>query len=144
MRGVEVTQETHEDALLAVDLPTADLTVRMVVDDAAWRVADESPRAGPSGASSPGGVDPQRWVAAWCELEVGAPRDEVVAAMGEPSGTYTVADGGEPQLWWAARQYDFRVYLDGDGPGARVLDLVGDYDALDTADRARLDCPELR
>ena len=55
-------------------------------------------------------------------------RDEVVAVMGAPSGEYTVANGGEPQLWWADRQYDFRAYLDLDG---RVLDLVGDYDRLD-------------
>ncbi len=89
-------------------------------------------------------ADPQRWIGAWCELSTGMPREEVVEAMGEPSGVYTVTNGGEPQLWWALRQYDFRAYLDGDGPGARVLDLVGDYDALSLADRDRLPCPELR
>jgi hypothetical protein len=137
--GVEVTQETAEDAVLAVDLPVAGLTVRMVVADAAWRVLDESPRA--TGGTT---ADPQRWVRAWCSLEVGSGRDAVVRAMGAPSGVYTVADGGEPQLWWAAGQYDFRAYLDGDGPAARVVELVGDYDALTAADRSRLDCPELR
>ena len=49
--------------------------------------------------------------------------------------------GGEPQLWWADRQYDFRAYLD---PAGRVLDLVGDYDRLGAEDRAVLTCPELR
>lgn len=137
--GVEVTQETAEDAVLAVDLVDVDLTVRMVVADAAWRVLDESPRATDGGVADTG-----RWVRAWCALEVGSGRDEVARAMGEPSGVYTVADGGEPQLWWAAGQYDFRAYLDRDGPAARVLELVGDYDALGAADRARLGCPELR
>ena len=61
--------------------------------------------------------------------------------MGRPSGEYTVSDGGEPQLWWAQDQYDFRVYLDVDGS---VLELVGDYDALSEEDRALLPCPELR
>lgn len=138
-RGVEVTQETAEDAVLAVDLAGVDLTVRMVVADAAWRVLDESPRAAAGSVADTG-----RWVRAWCALEVGSGLDEVVRAMGGPSGVYTVADGGEPQLWWAAGQYDFRAYLDGDGADARVLDLVGDYDALGASDRARLDCPELR
>lgn len=68
-------------------------------------------------------------------------RDEVTALMGPPSGEYTISNGGEPQLWWAADQYDFRAYLEPDGT---VLDLVGDYDALSAADRDRLDCPELR
>ena len=68
-------------------------------------------------------------------------RDEVVEPMGEPSGEYTVDNGGEPQLWWADYQYDFRAYLDIDGT---VLDLVGDYDRLSAADREQLSCPELR
>ena len=61
--------------------------------------------------------------------------------MGAPSGEYTVSDGGEPQLYWAQRQYDFRAYLD---VRPDVIDLVGDYDALSAAERARLSCPELR
>ena len=62
--------------------------------------------------------------------------------MGEPSGEYTVSDGGEPQVYWAADQYDFRAYLDPvDGT---VTDLLGDYDALAAADWSLLDCPELR
>ena len=60
---------------------------------------------------------------------------------GATVGRYTVANGGEPQLWWADRQYDFRAYLDSAG---KVLDLVGDYDRLDAADRSVLTCPELR
>ena len=52
--------------------------------------------------------------------------------MGEPSGEYTVSTGGEPQLYWASRQYDFRAYLDLDDT---VLNLVGDYNALAAADR---------
>ena len=78
---------------------------------------------------------------AWCGLVPDMSREEIVALMGQPSGEYTVADGGEPQLWWAQDQYDFRVYLDVDGS---VLELVGDYDALGDDDRALLPCPELR
>ncbi len=139
--GIEVTQVSGEKATLAVDFATTDLTVALVVDRAGWRVLDETPRADPAALA---GADPDRWMTAWCDLATGQPRAEVVEAMGEPSGVYTVADGGEPQLWWALRQYDFRAYLDGDGAGARVLDLVGDYDALSAADRGRLRCPELR
>ena len=88
-----------------------------------------------------GGSSPTRWVAAWCSLSPQMTRDEIVALMGEPSGEYTVSDSGEPQLWWAQDQYDFRVYLDVDDS---VLELVGDYDALGTDDKALLACPELR
>ncbi len=139
--GIETTQVSGEKATLAVDFATTDLTVALVVERAGWRVLDETPRADPSVRAT---AEPDRWLAAWCDLATGQPRAEVVAAMGQPSGVYTVTDGGEPQLWWALRQYDFRAYLDGDGPDARVLDLVGDYDALSSADRDRLGCPELR
>ena len=125
---------TEEDAFLAVDYPGVDETVTMARTDGNWYVADTSPR-------SSGGSDPAQWVASWCDLAVGMGRDEVIGRMGEQSGEYTVANGGEPQLWWANRQYDFRAYLD---PERRVLDLVGDYDRLDAADLKLLDCPELR
>ncbi|WP_183092318.1 hypothetical protein [Nocardioides stalactiti] len=142
---LEVTQQTEEDALLAVRLRasadpdvtadvTADVTVRMVYHRARWRVFSTESRAGDDEAA--------RWVDAWCLLSPDQSRDEIVALMGPPSGEYTVSDGGEPQLWWAQDPYDFRVYLDPvDGS---VLELVGDYDALDADDRAELACPELR
>ena len=132
--AVEQTQVTEEDAFLAVDYPGVDETVTMARRHGNWYVAGTSPRA-------PGGSDPALWVAHWCDLAVGMGRDEVVGRMGKPSGEYTVANGGEPQLWWANRQYDFRAYLD---PEGRVLDLVGDYDRLGEADRRVLSCPELR
>ncbi len=132
--SVEQTQVTEEDAFLAVDYPGVDETVTMARTDGSWYVADTSPR-------SSGGSDPAQWVASWCDLAVGMGRDEVIGRMGEPSGEYTVANGGEPQLWWANRQYDFRAYLD---PQGRVLDLVGDYDRLSAADLNLLDCAELR
>lgn len=131
---IEQTQLTQEDALLAVDFPTIDETVRMQRRHGNWYVASTSPRAD-------GGAEAARWVKRWCNLAVGMDRDEVIGLMGPPSGEYTVDNGGEPQLWWADRQYDFRAYLDLDG---RVLDLVGDYDRLGAADRRNLDCPELR
>ncbi|HET9423658.1 MAG TPA: hypothetical protein VFO49_21140 [Nocardioides sp.] len=131
---IEVTQETGEDGELAVDFPGTDETVSMQRRNGRWLVADVTPR-------SAGDADTARWVQGWCDLSLDMRRDEVVAVMGPPSGEYTVANGGEPQLWWADRQYDFRVYLDLDG---RLLDLVGDYDRLDAADRQLLDCPELR
>lgn len=135
--GLEVTSATAERTVLAADLPGRDQTVTMTYDDARWRVLATVARGG-------GAVDDAvtaRWVAAWCDLEPGSPSGVVVDLMGEPSGRYTVADGGEPQLYWAAAPYDFRAYLDTTG---RVLDLVGDYDALTARDRARLPCPELR
>lgn len=132
---VEVTQETSEDAVLAVELASRTVTVRMVYHRAHWRVLSTSARTDAS-------ADPARWVASWCGLSAEDSRDEILAAMGRPSGEYTVSDGGEPQLWWAQDQYDFRVYLDPvDGS---VLELVGDYDALSEEDRAQLPCPELR
>jgi hypothetical protein len=137
---VAVTQQTAEDALLEVRLASGALTVRMVYHRAHWRVfstTDRTDDATTSGAAT----GPGRWVAVWCSLSPDLDRDEIIDAMGEPSGEYTVSDGGEPQLWWAQDQYDFRAYLDVDGS---VLELVGDYDALSDADRARLPCQELR
>ncbi len=131
---IEVTQDTGEDAELAVDFPGTDETASLQRRNGRWLIADVTPR-------SAGAADSARWVESWCELTVGMGRDQVVELMGEPSGEYTVADGGEPQLWWADRQYDFRAYLDVDDT---VLDLVGDYDRLDAVDRRLLDCPELR
>ncbi|WP_322938591.1 hypothetical protein [Nocardioides bizhenqiangii] len=144
---VAVTQETEEDAILDVQLASRDVTVRMVYHRARWRVfsiadrteagTDDGTEGGPDGEAGPA-----RWVAAWCAVSPDQTRDEIVGLMGPPSGEYTVADGGEPQLWWARDQYDFRVYLDPvDGS---VLELVGDYDALGADDRALLPCPELR
>jgi hypothetical protein len=132
--GVEATQVTGEDAFLAVDFPEVDQTVTMARTNGSWFVAATAPRveAGPR---------PERWLDGWCDLALGMDRAQVIAVMGEPSGEYTIADGGEPQLYWAQRQYDFRAYLD---PAGRVLDLVGDYDALSADDRSRLPCPELR
>ena len=131
---IEVTQDTGEDGELAVDFPGTDETVSLQRRNGRWLVADVTPR-------SEGDADTARWVQGWCDLSPGTGRDDVVAVMGPPSGEYTVANGGAPQLWWAERQYDFRAYLDLDG---RVLDLVGDYDRLGAEDRELLDCPELR
>ena len=99
----------------------------MVYHRAHWRVFSTVDR-------TEGGSGPARWVAAWCSLSPPMTRDEIVALMGEPSGEYTVSDGGEPQLWWAQDQYDFRVYLDIDDS---VLELVGDYDARSAPSTAR-------
>ncbi len=132
--GVEVTQETDEDAELAVDFPGADETVSLQLRNGRWLVADVTPR-------STGDPETARWVEGWCDLRLDMDREQVIGLMGPPSGEYTVADGGEPQLWWADRQYDFRVYLDVDGS---ILDLIGDYDRLSAGDRRVLDCPELR
>lgn len=131
--GIEVTHDNGEDAELAVDFPGTDETASMQRRNGRWLVAEVAPRTA--------GADPARWVAGWCTLRADMGREEVIEVMGPPSGEYTVADGGEPQLWWADRQYDFRVYLDTDGS---ILDLVGDYDRLAAADRQVLTCPELR
>jgi hypothetical protein len=141
---VSATQVTEEDALLEVAFGPGDethLTVRMVYHRAKWRVSSTADRTDTDGGISDEESGPARWVAAWCSLSPDLSRAEIVTLMGEPSGEYTVADGGEPQLWWAQDQYDFRVYLDVDGS---VLELVGDYDALGKDDRALLPCPELR
>jgi hypothetical protein len=130
---VEVTQDNGEDAELAVDFPDVDETASMQLRDGRWLVADVNPRTA--------GADTARWVQGWCDLRLDMTRDDVVEVMGPPSGEYTIVNGGDPQLWWADRQYDFRVYLD---PTDKILDLVGDYDRLDAADRQLLDCPELR
>ncbi len=136
---LETTRATEEKATVAARFDAGSETAQLVYHRAQWRVLSTASRTDPL----PGATDgaPQRWVREWCDLAVGAERGDVVARMGEPSGEYTLDDGGEPQLWWAQDQYDFRAYLDARG---RVLDLVGDYDALGAADRDQLDCPELR
>ncbi|WP_323791737.1 hypothetical protein [Nocardioides sp.] len=146
--GIEVTQLTDEDAFLAVDFPDVDQTVRMVVNRTRWVVEESVPRTDDSPGSptpSDAGVsNPERWLAAWCDLALDMDPAELTALMGEPSGTYTISNGGEPQLYWARDQYDFRAYLDTDPPAGRAIDLVGDYDRLSEAERAGLTCPELR
>ncbi|WP_460810042.1 hypothetical protein [Nocardioides salsibiostraticola] len=136
--AVEATQVTAERAILAVDFPGTDQTVTLTIPrgvGTSWYVATTEDRtAGTEDVS-------QRWVNAWCDLEPAMTTDQIVDLMGEPSGEYTVSNGGEPQLYWARREYDFRVYLDAQGT---VLDLVGDYDELSAADRDLLPCPELR
>ena len=136
--AVEATQVNAERAILAVDFPGTDQTVTLTIPrgvGTSWYVATTEDR-------SAGTEDvTQRWVKAWCDLEPTMTTDQIVDLMGEPSGEYTVSNGGEPQLYWARREYDFRVYFDVRGT---VLDLVGDYDELSAADRELLPCPELR
>ncbi len=131
---IEVTRETKEDAILGVQGGDGPQTVTMTFHRAKWRVLRTAARG-----EADSTVD--RWLAAWCRLDASMTKAEIIELMGEPSGEYTVSDGGEPQLWWAKDQYDFRVYLDVDGS---VLELVGDYDALSAEDRTLLPCPELR
>ena len=136
--AVEATQVTAERAILAVDFPGTNQTVTLTIPRGvgkSWYVATTEDRtAGTEDVT-------QRWVNVWCDLEPAMTADQIVDLMGEPSGEYTVSNGGEPQLYWARREYDFRVYLDVQGT---VLDLVGDYDELSAADRELLPCPELR
>ena len=135
----ETTRQTDEKATLAVafaDSPT-EVTVQLLFQRGAWRVRSEQPRSDEATEA-----DTERWVAAWCDLDYTSSLEEIVAAMGPPSGFYTVDDGGDPQLYWTSNQYDFRVFYD---PGFdEILDLIGDYDALSAEDLAQLDCPELR
>lgn len=133
--STETTMLTEEKATLVVVFPGSSVTVELEYQRAAWRVLSESRRTSGDGTTA-------RWLASWCDLALGATREETIAAMGEPSGTYSLQDGGEPQLYWAADQFDFRAYLD--PVDDTVTDLVGDYDALSAEDRASLTCPELR
>ncbi|WP_300405989.1 hypothetical protein [Nocardioides sp.] len=144
---IEVTQLTDEDALLAVDFPGEDQTVRMIQQSTRWLVEESVARSGTSEPPDPAEADsddPRRWLAVWCDLELEMSPSELIGLMGAASGTYTIADGGEPQLYWTQDQYDFRAYLDTDPPDGRTIDLVGDYDRLTTAERVGLTCPELR
>lgn len=135
--SVETTTLTGEKAVLAVGFGASAVTVDLEYQRAAWRVLAEEPR-------TLGSPETRRWVERWCDLETGMDREELEALMGPASGTYSVLDGGEPQLFWTDRQYDFRAYLTEVGPPGTALELVGDYDALSAQDRESLDCPELR
>ena len=143
---VEATQVTAEDALLAVDFPGRDQTVRMIRQNTRWLVAESAPRTDDN--ESPGApadaAGPARWLEVWCDLELAMTPAELIELMGPASGTYTIANGGEPQLYWTKDQYDFRAYLDTDPPRGRTTDLVGDYDRLSATQRSALTCPELR
>ncbi len=133
--AVEVTEQTAERARLAVTFPGPDESVVLTRHRTRWVIASTSVRTEGDDART------ARWVSGWCDLSLGMTRAEVAAVMGPPSGEYTISNGGEPQLYWASRQYDFRAYLDLDDT---VLDLVGDYDALSEGDRRLLACPEMR
>ena len=136
---LETTRQTEEKATLAARYapgsPTQAATIQLEFQRAAWRVLSEAPR-------ELGTADTARWVNEWCGLTSLDTREEIIDAMGEPSGIYTVDDGGDPQIYWVKEPYDFRAFFDPVGGG--VTDLVGDYDGLSAADRAQLICPELR
>lgn len=135
--SVETTTLTGEKAVLAVGFGASAVTVELEYQRAAWRVLAEEPRTLGSPAT-------RRWVERWCDLRTGMDRGELEELMGPASGTYSLLDGGEPQVYWTDRQYDFRAYLTEVTPAGTALDLVGDYDALSSTDREQLDCPELR
>lgn len=135
--SVETTTLTEEKAVLAVAFGASAVTVELEYQRAAWRVLSEAPR-------SEGTPATRRWVERWCDLETGMDRQRLEELMGPASGTYSLVDGGEPQLYWTDRQYDFRAYLTQVTPPGTALELVGDYDALSAEDREALDCPELR
>ncbi|QWC85284.1 hypothetical protein KLP28_00355 [Nocardioidaceae bacterium] len=136
---IEITQDTGEKATLAVRFapgsPTPATTVRLEFHRGAWRLTRESPRTVDD-------ADTARWVEAWCDLTVLDSRADIVAAMGDAYGEYTVSDGGDPQLYWAKDPYEFRVFFDPQSDA--VLDMIGDYDALSAQEQAELTCPELR
>ena len=144
--GIEATQVTDEDALLAVAFPVRDQTVRMIAQNTRWFVEESVPRTDvnevPDGSEGTSG--PERWLDAWCDTALDMTPAELTELMGEASGTYTIANGGGPQLYWTKDQYDFRAYLDVDPPAGRAIDLVGDFDRLSATERAGLTCPELR
>ena len=135
--SVETTTLTEEKAVLAVGFGASAVTVDLEYQRAAWRVLAEEPRTLGSPAT-------RRWVERWCDLRTGMDRGELEELMGPASGTYSLLDGGEPQVYWTDRQYDFRAYLTEVTPAGTAVDLVGDYDALSSEDREVLDCPELR
>lgn len=135
--SVETTMLSDEKAVLAVGFGGSAVTVDLEYQRAAWRVLSEEPR-------SPGTAATRRWVERWCDLEPGMDRGTLEELMGPASGTYSLVDGGEPQVYWTDRQYDFRAYLTEVTPAGTALELVGDYDALEARDREVLDCPELR
>jgi len=78
--------------------------------------------------------------------ELGNPCAGFVALLWEdPTFDSEIVDIGEPQMWWARDQYDFRVCLDVDGSELKLgLELIGDHDALNAEDRGEPTCPELR
>lgn len=135
--SIETTTLTDEKAVLAVEFGGSAVTVDLEHQRAAWRVLAEQPRTLGSPAT-------RRWVERWCDLRTGMDRGQLEALMGPASGTYSLLDGGEPQVYWTERQYDFRAYLTEVTLAGTAVDLVGDYDALSSEDREVLDCPELR
>ena len=84
--GVEPTQVTNEDAILAADFPEVDQTVTMALSNGSWFVASSTARAAAS----------ERWLAGWCRLELGMDRAAVVALMGEPRASTPSATAASP------------------------------------------------
>ncbi len=75
------------------------------------------------------------WPAKWCEAEPGIAKDQLVAIMGQPTGS------SAEHMTWSAHQYQFNAFLEADGT-VRQLDI--NQHSLSDAEKAALTCESVR
>jgi len=75
------------------------------------------------------------WSVKWCQAQPGMARDQVVAIMGQPTGTSPTT------MSWSAHQYQFNAFFDSRG---KVEQLDINPHSLNAAEQAALKCDKIR
>ncbi len=94
--------------------------------------------AGCSNSTSTSGIPKNvadAWPAKWCQAQPGITKEELVALMGQPTGT------SDEHMSWSAHQYQFNAFLDSTG---RVRQLDINRHSLSAAEKAALPCSDVR
>lgn len=122
---VTVTEGEDGDALAEVEheWEGTGSTYRLVVEDGAWKIAEDLTFASGPGGDEPGGprqVSEEEAVAlaeTFCQVEVGVSRADVEGWMGAPDEV-EVDDDGQDELSWYVNQDSYTVWFEGDAVSA--------------------------
>jgi hypothetical protein len=75
------------------------------------------------------------WAVKWCQAQPGITKDELVAIMGQPTGTSPTT------MSWSAHQYQFNAFFDSRG---KVEQLDINPHSLSAPEQAALTCDKIR
>jgi len=94
--------------------------------------------AGCSNSTSTAGISKdvaEAWPAKWCQAQPGNTKEQLVALMGQPTGS------SEEHMSWSAHQFQFNAFLDS---GGKVRQLDINRHSLSEAEKAALPCSDVR
>lgn len=139
---------TATEATVDVAYPSQESEVyTLLFEGGEWLVDsdDDGIGAEPGEEDTAGGMSEQdagvlgdAWVDAWCTVQIGDTREQVIDKMGsEPTEEFTAADDAEPQVSWSQGPYSFTVFLDTDG---MANSFFANYDSLGESDLDRMPC----